>query len=825
MNENRILLVHEKQAEFLTADEVTIEKVGAKAYGLFKIPCAWTLPFFVISPKMYEMHKSQKDTTLIEKNWASSIIKAMEKMGFDLDTDVFLRSNMCVETLENRGEFESHTCSAKDLLSTIKKYFDEISSKNESSSQKVALLVQKYSRPLSKGHLSNEKRLSKNKTIWNFQIKHGASSPIKIQPSKDEFDESQKLQCPSLADIPQSLKSPCTWATKQDLYIHFEWIFDGIYIYIVQADEAQTEGINPESAVKNFHYSSLTEFLPQILCKLSLENKERYSHYSKIQNPLIYSTLGLKTAPIYILENQHEIERLLNNEPSIQLKKDITFLISQPLVIRTDVDTKDIALRQMLPRTDSIRRVDDAIDWLVKTSKSLHEKHNGELPFMFILHNFIPAVSSAFAYAKPNSRLVLIESLWGVPEGLYYYAHDKHTVDTKNEELEKVKKYEVDVVNSKINPKTNFIFPDDNGNWKCNHVDTNYIWKHSISKKQLCEMAISTREIAEKVKEGVSVMWFVGVNPKIYACDIFPWHHERYEYEKVSNQTRRKKDASEDMRIETKNDIEKLKRIEKDGNRENIKYILLRPIEDSIIRDKDIIEDVGTIANNLGATIMLEGGMLSHAYYQLKRTGVGIELENPFDEVIADTQYNKLVRDKIPEKIKSGGETVVTDKLSDDDLFKQLKIKLIEEAFEVLSTDNANDLIHEIADVLEVIDSIVRQQKLSKEAIDTAQANKREKVGGFEEGILLEKTALQISKDSELLPSKERKEPLLTGTSKGDVITKWIEMPLYLQEWSAPIQPDRRTDINVTVKGKRENATLKIEVRIHKGKQLSLFKD
>ena len=47
------------------------------------------------------------------------------------------------------------------------------------------------------------------------------------------------------------------------------------------------------------------------------------------------------------------------------------------------------------------------------------------------MHNYIPAFSSAFAYASPGDKLVRIEALWGLPEGLYYYSHDKHVVDTK----------------------------------------------------------------------------------------------------------------------------------------------------------------------------------------------------------------------------------------------------------------------------------------------------------------------------------------------------------------------------------------------------------
>ena len=45
------------------------------------------------------------------------------------------------------------------------------------------------------------------------------------------------------------------------------------------------------------------------------------------------------------------------------------------------------------------------------------------------MHNYIPAPASAFAYAKPEESVVKIEALWGLPEGLYYYSHDKYLVE------------------------------------------------------------------------------------------------------------------------------------------------------------------------------------------------------------------------------------------------------------------------------------------------------------------------------------------------------------------------------------------------------------
>ena len=67
--------------------------------------------------------------------------------------------------------------------------------------------------------------------------------------------------------------------------------------------------------------------------------------------------------------------------------------------------------------------------------------------------------------------------------------------------------------------------------------------------------------------------------------------------------------------------------------------------------------------------------------------------------------YNKLVRDNIPEIIKSNGETPITRILDDEEYKKELERKLLEEYNEVLES-SGDDRMEELADMLEVMISI-----------------------------------------------------------------------------------------------------------------------
>ena len=100
--------------------------------------------------------------------------------------------------------------------------------------------------------------------------------------------------------------------------------------------------------------------------------------------------------------------------------------------------------------------------------------------------------------------------------------------------------------------------------------------------------------------------------------------------------------------------------------------------------------------------------------------------------------YNKLVRDRIPEIIIANDETPVTRILDDADYKKSLEEKLYEEYEEVLSSEGT-ERCEELADMIEVIRALAQMENKTLEEIIGIADEKREKSGGFEEKIFLEK--------------------------------------------------------------------------------------
>ena len=102
--------------------------------------------------------------------------------------------------------------------------------------------------------------------------------------------------------------------------------------------------------------------------------------------------------------------------------------------------------------------------------------------------------------------------------------------------------------------------------------------------------------------------------------------------------------------------------------------------------------------------------------------------------------FNKLVRDNIPDKIKNNGEEAVTRVLSIKEYKIELYKKLEEEKNEVINSKNKEELIEELADLLEVLDAIMSVNNISKEQVNNVKEEKRLKRGGFDKRIYLEKT-------------------------------------------------------------------------------------
>jgi predicted house-cleaning noncanonical NTP pyrophosphatase (MazG superfamily) len=86
--------------------------------------------------------------------------------------------------------------------------------------------------------------------------------------------------------------------------------------------------------------------------------------------------------------------------------------------------------------------------------------------------------------------------------------------------------------------------------------------------------------------------------------------------------------------------------------------------------------------------------------------------------------YNKLIRDRIPEIIKKDGNTADIIILSEESFNQAIKQKLIEEATEVANAQTRDDILGELADLQEVMDTIKQMYNINTLEVNTIQAVK-----------------------------------------------------------------------------------------------------
>ena len=95
--------------------------------------------------------------------------------------------------------------------------------------------------------------------------------------------------------------------------------------------------------------------------------------------------------------------------------------------------------------------------------------------------------------------------------------------------------------------------------------------------------------------------------------------------------------------------------------------------------------------------------------------------------------YDKAVRDKIPDIIKESGNSCNIKKLSNDEFLSELEKKLREEVEEYLESKS----VEELADAIEVIYRIAELKGTSKEKLEMLREEKASKRGKFNENLFL----------------------------------------------------------------------------------------
>ncbi len=96
-------------------------------------------------------------------------------------------------------------------------------------------------------------------------------------------------------------------------------------------------------------------------------------------------------------------------------------------------------------------------------------------------------------------------------------------------------------------------------------------------------------------------------------------------------------------------------------------------------------------------------------------------------------EYDKLVRYKVPEIIEEDGKDYEIERWNDEKYEEYLKDKLLEETQEYVASGD----IEELADILEVIRSILDAEEMEFEELENIRRKKAEERGCFKQKLKL----------------------------------------------------------------------------------------
>jgi predicted house-cleaning noncanonical NTP pyrophosphatase (MazG superfamily) len=433
---------------------------------------------------------------------------------------------------------------------------------------------------------------------------------------------------------------------------------------------------------------------------------------------------GIGAAAVYVLEDPAEISRLIHGDESPALRSDLADLVTVPVVVRTDLNTKE--QQADLPRSDPLPTVDEVVAYIRTRAREFRSQGYLTDQFCFLLHRFIPARAGAWSFFSPGAPRVRIDSSWGSPESLEFFPHDSFELSITGDH----------VIKRKLRCKEQYIGTSPEGGW-CDVISGRpYDWRASLTPRQLEAISQGTVAVASVAKSAVAIMWFVDIPSSLGHPDPLPWLITLNPV--VHSSEAAKLLPSGELPVVTcERDFNQLKMSKHVPPRR----LLYRPNATST-RDVELHKRLAQWAKESDIAVLLEGSLLGHAYYIISRVARVLAVD-PFTQKFGRQEFDKLVRDLIPIKIRKAGGVPVVVQLNVTEFLHLLKQKMVEESLEFFASFEKQTSLEEIADILEVAYAAAEALGADEPGLLSLVRKKRAERGGFRDRLLLLETSEQ----------------------------------------------------------------------------------
>lgn len=708
------------------------DHIGKKAAGLLNCPRAWVPPFLVLTREFARLLANAHDAIDVFGMLAKNDQAILDHFLSMFRTDragwrrLLVRSNSPTETLHSRGALQSFSArpDIQSIATAVQNLIESV------APHLTFVLLQPAIEPGLLGHLSNERRVSRSRNRWLVEwVVRETSGPRQefILEAASAAPDS-KLTASTEREVLTCLRKVAAFLSRQNsCRYHCEWIWSGHGVWIVQADQDPDQHEGEADSYLSSRESWSISFEPRSGILLHFKDAPP-DRWRKLYRPSLFAQAGLPVADIFLVSGESWNDIDANRKA--RLHDDLAQMCRFPVVVRTDISRTLPQDDTLLPTSPPAENVDDLLCHMSSIADQLASNGISDEDWAFLLACLVPARASAMVHAHPNAQRVRVDALWGFPDGLLHFPHDTYFYERETRIIKRVRYKGVCVL------------PEDAG-WIPRTVGDHLDWAPVLSDVEISTLATWGLRLARELQSEVQLMALARIAGKRGPNACLPWHFTTWNVPTYLESLPVRPLSSVYEEITSNEDIIRL-RSQGEIGFTDIRGFIVRP-QMHLLRDDKFLEAAAKFAHEEEKPLYFEGSLLGHAYYVMSRAGAVVIPVTPEEPIHKPLVYKKLVRDYVPMIIEKAGGLARVRTVSRSSAAILLKQKLIEESYEVWTSNDA-DLAEEIADVLDVIEALCSNLGIENAIIARIRDEKVEKRGGFQRLVYLEETDIRTLK-------------------------------------------------------------------------------
>lgn len=555
-------------------------RVGQKARGLVALPEDWTPPFVAW------LNASELSTVDAAREALRELIRRAEAAR------LIVRSDGPTEA-RDQGHGISLVINADE---------DALAGALRDPAVARCAVVQVAVEPAVVGVMSNERRVSPDVRNWLLEGELSLARP-ELRPMLTDARRCVDLTASTPAEAFETLAGVGAFLTTEGARRRVEWLWDGRRVWVVQADTLP----DPPGAAQ-----------PPGPMGGPLPSAGRLSGDAsfvgiKLSRWRVFERLGWARPRTFVVSGERwrrdpmDVARELGEAMYSQARS--------AWVVRTDVRERPAIEPLLLPTSLPAADPGPLLRFMIDTARHMANAGVCGDEWAFLAAPLYHCQASGWAHAAPDADAVVVDALFGFPDGLLHLPHDSYEIDTTGR------------VSAQVRFKPACVLPDRDG-WSTRRLPPPYDWQSPLDQNELSKIAALARVLAAEVESPVELMILARIAGKRGAPGLMPF------YFTLGTAGRRPArdvpvGGRDQALITSPADLDALAPSRQPGG------LRVDPDRKSL-RDASFLRRAGRWAREHRVPIIFAGSPLGHAFHLLSQEGAAVVVAR--DETHADVR-------------------------------------------------------------------------------------------------------------------------------------------------------------------------------------------